>query len=89
MGVHPSFQHQGVARRLVQAVVSSLRSLSSGLDSEGTLTYAHVQQCNLPARRFYAEMGMQDYSRAIRNVYLMSGLNEREREGVLVMGRVS
>src|SRR6266550_4398203 len=62
LGVLPSFQHKGLARRLISSIINSL-------SPDSTLVQANVAASNASALKFYERLGMRISSDIITNLY--------------------
>ncbi|KAJ3571004.1 hypothetical protein NP233_g4044 [Leucocoprinus birnbaumii] len=65
LGVLPAFQNNGLARRLIHAVVDKL----SGPLTAGVLVHANVATSNNKAIKFYESIGLRVASDVIPNLY--------------------
>ena len=84
LGVLPPYQKRGLARRLVQHMLDSLRESCPTNFLQGTLVYANVSTCNTEALKFYERMGMAISSEVTRNLYRT--LSYGRRDGYMVVG---
>ena len=84
LGVLPPYQKRGLARRLVQRMLDSLRESCPTNFLQGTLVYANVSTCNTEALKFYERMGMAISSEVTRNLYRT--LSYGRRDGYMVVG---
>lgn len=86
LGVLPTYQHRGLARRLIKCVIDSFHQRCAGPDQEscGTLVSATVSISNTSALKFYECMGMFISSKVIRNLYRT--ISHGSRDAYLVVG---
>ncbi|KAE9408587.1 hypothetical protein BT96DRAFT_970508 [Gymnopus androsaceus JB14] len=104
LGVLPEYQHQGLAKRLVGQVITSLHKDPS---VPVPPVYTHVCTSNSPARAFYEQLGMKPFSPAwdpagapyvAKNIYpgyaaLQSTVESKKlfgsRDAYILVGRVT
>ncbi|KAF8971027.1 acyl-CoA N-acyltransferase [Flammula alnicola] len=84
LGVLPSYQQHGLARRLVQRVVDTLRQSCATNSLDGTLIYANVSTSNTEALKFYERIGMAVSSEVIRGLY--RSISYGSKDAYLVVG---
>ena len=86
LGVHPAYQHCGLARRLIRCIVDQHCDAGPGHDSEScrTLVSATVSISNTSALKFYECIGMSISSKIIRNLYRT--ISHGSRDAYLVAG---
>jgi ribosomal protein S18 acetylase RimI-like enzyme len=82
LGVLPAYQHMGIARRLVAAVVQKL----CGPLSSGLVVHANVSTTNSTAIKFYQSIGLRVSSEVIPNLYRTCSYGQRD--AYLVAGRL-
>lgn len=82
LGVLPAYQHMGIARRLVAAVVEKL----CGPLSAGIVAHANVSTVNSTAIKFYQSIGLCVSSDVIPNLYRTCSYGHRD--AYLVAGRL-
>ncbi|KAK7472950.1 hypothetical protein VKT23_001054 [Stygiomarasmius scandens] len=99
LGVHPDYQHKGLARALVQQVINTLHTSSEPVPP----IYTHVCTTNTPAQSFYRRLGMTPFQPSggepfvSRNKYPTSPTRCRDdlstlfrsRDAYLLIGEVS
>ncbi|THV06730.1 acyl-CoA N-acyltransferase [Dendrothele bispora CBS 962.96] len=102
LGVHPDYQHKGLARALVQQAINTLHTSP---DEPVPPVYTHVCTTNTPAQSFYRRLGMTPFEPTgagrplvSRNMYPLSNPNRhredlssffRSRDAYLLVGEVS
>ena len=69
LGVLPSHQQRGLARRLVRRVVDALRMSCAANSIDGVPIFANVAVSNTEALKFYKHIGMEVSPCIIRNLY--------------------
>lgn len=82
LGVLPAYQHRGLARRLIRAVVDKL----CGPLAAGIVVHANVATTNSDAVKFYESIGLRVSSEIIPNLYRTCPYGQRD--GYLVAGRL-
>ncbi|KAF8348160.1 acyl-CoA N-acyltransferase [Amanita rubescens] len=80
LGVLPSFQHKGLARRLISSIINSL-------SPDSTLVQANVAASNASALKFYERLGLRISSDIITNLYRTC--SHGSKDGYLVAGCIN
>lgn len=84
LGVLPSHQHRGLARRLIQRVVDALRDSCAANSVEDVPIFANVATSNTEALKFYKRIGLEVSPYVIRNLYRT--LSYGSKDAYLVVG---
>lgn len=84
LGVLPSHQHCGLARRLVRRVVDALRMSCAANSVDGIPIFANVAVSNKEALEFYKRIGLEVSPCIIRNLYRT--LSYGSKDAYLVVG---
>lgn len=84
LGVLPSHQHCGLARRLVRRVVDALRMSCAANSVDGIPIFANVAVSNKEALEFYKRIGLDVSPCIIRNLYRT--LSYGSKDAYLVVG---
>ncbi|KAF9484520.1 acyl-CoA N-acyltransferase, partial [Pholiota conissans] len=84
LGVLPSCQHRGLARRLIQRVADVLRESCASNSVDGIPICANVATNNTEAIEFYKHIGLDVSTNVIRNLY--RALSYGSKDAYLVVG---
>ncbi|KAF8198003.1 acyl-CoA N-acyltransferase [Pholiota molesta] len=87
LGVLPSCQHCGLARKLIRWVVDTLRESCATTSLDGIPIYANVATSNTEAIEFYKHIGLNVSPNIIRNVYRT--LSYGSKDAYLVVGVIN